>query len=90
MYGLNAVAIVFFVCINILAYRLCKCSENTHRKITFLLCVLLLSVNLFRYCIIYPMFEKVVMIPVEFSTFSYFAVPSILLISKKKLHSWAA
>ena len=24
MYGLNAVALVFFGCINVLAYRLCK------------------------------------------------------------------
>ena len=30
------------------------------------------------------------MLPVEFSTVAYFAVPTILLTSKKRLHSWAA
>lgn len=28
MYGLNAVALVFFGCINVLAYQLCKCPEK--------------------------------------------------------------
>lgn len=28
MYGLNAVALVFFGCINVAAYQLCKCPEG--------------------------------------------------------------
>lgn len=90
MYGLNAVALVFFGCINVLAYRLCKCPEGRRRKIIFALCAVLLSGNLFRYCIMYPLLRGVVMLPVEFSTVAYFVVPAILLVSKRQLHSWAA
>lgn len=36
MYGLNAVALVFFGCINVLAYRLCKCPEEKRRKAVLL------------------------------------------------------
>ena len=52
--------------------------------------MILLSGNLIRYIIVYPFIVGSVMIPVEFSTVAYFAVPSILLLSKKRLHSWAA
>lgn len=52
MYGLNAVALVFFGCINVLAYRLCKYPERTHRKVLRTLCAVLLSGNLFRYGIV--------------------------------------
>lgn len=90
MYGLNAVALVFFGCINVLAYRLCKCPEGQRRKIISALCVILLSGNLFRYCIMYPLIRGVVMLPVEFSTVAYFVVPVILLASKRQLRSWAA
>ena len=90
MYGLNAVALVFFGCINVLAYRLCKCPEEKRRKAVLALCAVLLLGNLFRYCVVYPFIQGVVMLPVEFSTVAYFAVPAILLTSKKRLHSWAA
>ena len=90
MYGLNAVALVFFGCINVMAYQLCKCPENRRRTVTFTLCAVLLFGNLFRYCVVYPFIEGVVMFPVEFSTVAYFLVPAILLTSKKRLHSWAA
>lgn len=86
MYGLNAVALVFFGCINVVGYRLCK----WRRQGITVLSVLLLSGNLFRYCIVYPFIEGVVRFPVEFSTVAYFAVPVILLTAEKKLHSWAA
>lgn len=90
MYGLNAVALVFFGCINVSAYQLCKCSELRRRKVVHTLCMILLFGNLLRYCIVYPIIKGVLMLPVEFSTIAYFAVPSILLVSKKRLHSWAA
>ena len=90
MYGLNAVALVFFGCINVLAYRLCQCPEDRRRKVVLTLCAVLLLGNLFRYCVVYPLIKGVVMLPVEFSTVAYFAVPAILLTSKKRLHSWAA
>ena len=38
----------------------------------------------------YPLIKGVVTLPVEFSTVAYFAVPAILLTSKKRLRSWAA
>ena len=90
MYGLNAVALVFFGGINVLAYQLCKCPESKRRTIVRRLCAVLLFGNLLRYCVVYPLMEGVVMLPVEFSTVAYFLVPAILLTSKKRLHSWAA
>ena len=90
MYGLNAVALIFFGCINVLAYRLCKGPENRRRQAVRVLCAALLAGNLLRYGIVYPFIRGVVMLPVEFSTVAYFAVPTILLTSKKKMHSWAA
>lgn len=90
MYGLNAVALVFFGCINVLAYQLCKCPEWPQRKVVTVLCAILLSGNLLRYCVVYPYMLGTPMIPVEFSTVSYFAVPIILLASRTRLYSWAA
>ena len=90
MLGLNAVALVFFGCINVMAYQLCKCPEGTRRKFVLRLCAVLLTLNLVRYGIIYPFVQGVVMFPVEFSTVAYFAVPIILLMTKRRLHSWAA
>ena len=90
MYGLNAVALVFFGCINVMAYQLCKCPVETRRRVVLRLCAVLLAGNLFRYGIVYPFLKGVVMLPVEFSTVAYFLVPTILLMSKKRLHSWAA
>ena len=90
MYGLNAVALVFFGCINVLAYRLCKCPEGKRRRVVLALCAVLLLGNLFRYCVVNPFIRGVVTLPVEFSTVAYFVVPTILLTSKQRLHSWAA
>ena len=90
MYGLNAVALVFFGCINVSAYQLCKCPEGTRGKVVRTLCAVLLAGNLLRYGVIHPFVRGVVMLPVEFSTVAYFAVPAILLTSKKRMHSWAA
>lgn len=90
MYGLNAVALVFFGCINMLAYRLCKCSERRRGKVVTCLCAVLLFGNLLRYTVFYPLVKGVVTLPVEFSTVAYFAVPIILLTGWKRLRSWAA
>ena len=90
MLGMNAVALVFFGCINVAAYQLCKCPENKRKKIVFTLCAVLLGGNLLRYGVVYPFIKGVVMLPVEFSTVAYFAVPAILLTGRKKLRSWAA
>ena len=54
MYGLNAVALVFFGCINVAAYQLCKCPEGRRRTVVRWLCAVLLSGNLLRYGVIYP------------------------------------
>ena len=90
MLGMNAVALVFFGCINVAAYQLCKCPENKRRKIVFTLCAVLLGGNLLRYGVVYPFIKGVVMLPVEFSTVAYFTVPTLLLTGRKKLRSWAA
>lgn len=90
MYGLNAVALVFFGCINVLACQLCKWRERLRRRILFSLCAALLAGNLLRYGVVYPLIQGVVVLPVEFSTVAYFAVPVILLTARKELHSWAA
>ena len=90
MLGMNAVALVFFGCINVAAYQLCKCPESKRKMIVRSLCAVLLGGNLLRYGVVYPFIKGVVMLPVEFSTVAYFAVPTILLTSKKRLHSWAA
>ncbi len=83
MYGLNAVALVFFCCINVLAYQLCKCPKEKRRKIIVVVCAVFLCFNLIRYGIVYPFIKGEVMLPVEFSTVAYFAVPTILLTLKK-------
>ena len=48
MYGLNAAALVFFGCINVMAYQLCKRPESRRRKIVLTLCAILLFGNLLR------------------------------------------
>lgn len=90
MYGLNAVALVFFGCINVLAYHLCKCPADRRKRVVLTLCAVLLGGSLFRYGVVYPLIEGVVRLPVEFSTVAYFAVPTILLTSRRRLYSWAA
>ena len=90
MYGLNALAFAFFLGINVLSYRLCKCSEHTRKVVLQVLCSLLLGGNLFRYTFAYPFIIGEVHIPVEFSTVAYFAVPFILLVNRKRSRSWAA
>lgn len=90
MYGLNAVALVFFGCINVLAYRLCRCPAPTRNRVLTILCAVLLGGNLLRYDIVYPLLLREIRFPVEFSAVAYFAVPAILLLGKKNLKSWAA
>lgn len=90
MLGMNAVALVFFGCINVAAYQLCKCPESRRGKVVLPLCAALLGGNLLRYGVVYPFIKGVVTLPVEFSTVAYFAVPTILLTGRKKLRSWAA
>ncbi len=90
MYGLNAVALVFFGVINVSAYLLCGAPCRLRQKTVKTLCVLVLSLNLFRYGIFNPFILGRISVPVEFSTVAYFVVPAILLVSNKKFHSWAA
>lgn len=90
MYGLNTVALVFFGVINVSAYLLCGAPCRLRQKAVKTLCVLVLSLNLFRYGIFNPFILGRISVPVEFSTVAYFAAPAILLVSNKKFHSWAA
>ena len=90
MYGLNAMAIAAFFGINILAYNLCKCNKRTRSRALKALCLLLLGINLLRYGIIFPFLLGEIRIPAEFSTVSYFVVPTILLLKSGRGRSWAA
>ena len=90
MLRLNAISLVFFGCINVLAYRLCRAPERRRRTVVMALSVVLLLGNLFRYGVFYPFIVGTVQFPVEFSTVAYFVVPAILLTTKRDLHSWAA
>lgn len=72
-----------------LAYQLCKRPETQRRRVVPVLCAVLLGGNV-RYGVVYPFVLGVVKLPVEFSTAAYFVVPTILLASWRKLHSWAA
>ena len=62
MLGLNAVALVFFGCIYVAAYQLCKRPEGRRRKTVRTLCAVLLCGNLLRYCVVYPFVKGVVML----------------------------
>ena len=90
MYGLNAVSLVFFFGINILAYRLCRCEASMRNKTLHILCWVMLLGNVFRYGFLYPFVMGEVRIPAEFSTVAYFAVPTILLLNREGSKSWAA
>ena len=59
MYGLNAVALVFFGCINVMAYQLCKCPAEQRRRAVLTLCAVLLGGNLLRYGVVYPVIQGV-------------------------------
>lgn len=87
---LNMLALCFFALVNVAACWLCRQPETQIRRIVRKICWLLLGGNLLRYLVIYPVFYRIVKIPAEFSTVAYFIVPAILLVSRQKLHSWAA
>lgn len=87
MYGLNAVALLCFGTLNLLAVRLCKCSPRVRKAALHCLCAVLLAGNLLRYC---PLPGSAPKIPVEFSTVSYFIVPVVQLAGWKGGKSWAA
>jgi len=89
VYGLNAFALVMFCCINVLSVRLCKCSDLARRRALRILCLILLLGNALR-CVLSPLMGHGLRIPVEFSTVAYFTVPTVLLLSLKRLRSWAA
>ena len=90
MYGLNAVALVLFGCVSVLAHALCKCSKSTRNRAFKGLCMALLTLNLLRYGFIFPFVRHRARIPVEFSSISFFAVPIIFLSGKRRARSWAA
>lgn len=46
MYGLNAVALLCFGTLNLLAVRLCKCSPRVRKAALHCLCAVLLAGNL--------------------------------------------
>lgn len=89
MYGLNAFALILFSTLNVLAVRLCKCSDAVRIHILRALCAALLLGNVLRYAVP-PLLGAPLRIPVEFSTVAYFTVPVILLAEQRQAQSWAA
>lgn len=89
MYGLNMFALLMFAAINLFASTLSKAAPEAREKALRVLCVLLLGFNLVSYGL-NPIMGNGLKLPVEFSSFAYFAVPAILLTGRKKLQSWAA
>lgn len=89
MYGLNAFALILFSALNVLAVRLCKCSDAVRTRILRALCAALLLWNVLRYAVP-PLLGAPLRVPVEFSTVAYFAVPVILLTGQRQTQSWAA
>ena len=90
MFRLNLIALFLFFLINVLAYKLCREQLPISRRMVRRVCVVLLSGNLVRYLLIYPLFCRIIKIPAEFSTVAYFVVPAIFLSGKRKLDCWAA
>lgn len=89
MYGLNAISLIFFSGISVLAVWLCKCRERTRERTLRILCLVLLAFNLARYALP-PLLGDGLKVPVEFSAVAYFSVPAILLTGRRKALSWAA
>lgn len=90
MFRLNLIALLLFFAINVLAYRLCREQFPVCRRTVRIVCAVLLTGNLVRYLVVYPVFCHVIQIPAEFSTVAYFAVPVIVLSRERRLDSWAA
>ena len=89
MLGLNVFSLLVFAAMNILAVMLCKCGKETRQRILRAISIALLSFNLCRYTLALSLGQGVVL-PVEFSSVAYFAVPVILLARIRKAQSWAA
>jgi hypothetical protein len=88
VFGLNAVALLVFASLNMLAVRLCKCERQAAMRAIRGLSIALLTFSVCRY-MLFPFTGRGVRIPVEYSTVAYFAVPIILLSGRSMLLSWA-
>ena len=76
---LNAAALAVFLWLRWLSVRLCRSGES--RRVLRLLCFLLLLSNTLRYTLML-LLGGFLKFPVEFSAFSYFAVPAIILLDR--------
>ncbi len=89
MLGLNMFALIVFTALNGVAAYISRCTEDKRNQILRLVCVALLVFNTARYALS-PLLGRGFRVPVEFSTFAYFAVPIIVLFNMKRIRSWAA
>lgn len=87
---LNVCAAVLFFLLNAMAHWLCCQPPEMARRVVRRLCALLLGGNLLRYLVIFPVFDRIIRIPAEFSTLAYFLVPLIVLCNWRQLRGWAA
>ena len=89
MYGLNALALLVLITVQLLAAWLCTCTEATRTRAVRAACLTLLLLTAGRYMLL-PLRGKGFRVPVEYSSIAYFALPVILLNGCKALQSWAA
>ena len=78
MLGLNMFALIVFAALNGVAVYISRCMEDNRNQILRLVCAALLVFNAARYALS-PLLGRGFRVPVEFSTFSYFVVPLIVL-----------
>ena len=90
MYGLNALAGVFFLTWHIISHWLAKAPPALCRKVMTAVLAGLLGANLLLYGLIYPVVYQRPRLPVEFSALAYFVVPLILLYRRSRGKGWAA
>ncbi|NLA96262.1 MAG: hypothetical protein GX838_05410, partial [Clostridiaceae bacterium] len=89
MFGLNAVALIWFGSIHRIAAWICKVPAGTRDIILRVLGLVLLTGNGLIYALP-PLMGQSLRLPVEFSAVSYFIVPLFILAGRGKTGSWAA
>lgn len=90
MYGLNALAGVFFLTWHFISHWLAKAPPALCRKVLATVLAGLLGANLLLYGLIYPVIYQRPRLPIEFSALAYFVVPLILLNKRSRGKGWAA
>ena len=89
MYGLNAVALIWFGSIHRIAGWTCKVPAGTRNRFMRVLGLILITGNGLVYALP-PLRGQGLRLPVEFSAVAYFVVPLMILAGRGRAGSWAA